>query len=137
MTCDGQALHCPFDRSPGTADPPIELGFRIANQIDAEEDLLAFYAFPVLMLTLSAATSIAVSGLSAGEQIVVLAVFVILASATVAAPVLVYLIAGEGAEATLNRMKAWLIANNNTIMAILLLVIGVKLVGDGIGILSS
>ncbi len=90
-----------------------------------------------LMLTLSAATTIAAAGLSGAEQIVVLAVFVILASLTVAAPVLVYLFAGHRADATLDRAKDWLIANNSTIMAVLLLVIGVKLIGDGLGGLSG
>jgi hypothetical protein len=35
----------------------------------------------------------------------------------------------------LDRLKAWLTANNAVIMAVLLLVLGVKLLGDGISAL--
>lgn len=63
--------------------------------------------------------------------------FVILASLTVAAPVLSYLIVGHRADPVLDRAKNWLVAKNSTIMAVLLLVIGVKLIGDGIAVLSG
>ena len=36
----------------------------------------------------------------------------------------------------LESLKAWLAANNATIMTVLLLVIGAKLIGDGISVLS-
>jgi hypothetical protein len=62
-----------------------------------------------------------------------LAVFVLLARISVAAPVLYYLIAGQSAEKMLNDWKAWLTANNATVTFVLLLVLGVKLVGDGLG----
>lgn len=62
-----------------------------------------------------------------------LAVFVILGSLTVDAPVLYYLLAGQSAEKMLNSWKAWLVANNATVMFILLLVFGVALIGEGLG----
>jgi hypothetical protein len=86
-----------------------------------------------LALTLAAALSIAQAGLSGAQPWIALAIFVILASLTVAVPVLYYLFAGQSAEKTLNSWKAWLVANNATVMFILLLVFGVILIGQGLG----
>jgi hypothetical protein len=86
-----------------------------------------------LGLTLAAALSIAQSGLSGAQPWIVLAVFVALSSLTVAAPVLYYLAAGASAEKTLTTWKAWLTVNNATVMMVLFLILGVKLIGDGLG----
>ncbi len=86
-----------------------------------------------LVLTLTAALSIAQANLSGAQPWIVLAVFVIIASVTVAVPVLYYLFAGQSAEKTLTSWKAWLVANNATVMFILLLVLGMVLVGQGLG----
>ena len=86
-----------------------------------------------LGLTLAAALTISQAGLSGTQSWIALLVFVILGSITVAAPVLYYLIAGASAEKTLNGWKAWLTANNATVMFVLFLILGVKLVGDGLG----
>ena len=64
---------------------------------------------------------------------VALLVFVVLASITVVLPVIYYLAAGASAERTLNSMKGWLAANNATVMFVILLIFGVKLIGDGFG----
>ncbi len=85
-----------------------------------------------LGLALAAALSIAQAGLSGAQPWIALAVFVILASLTVAAPVLYYLFAGQSAEKMLNSWKAWLVANNATVMFILFLILGAKLIGDGL-----
>ena len=60
------------------------------------------------------------------------AVFVLLASLTVVAPVAYYLVAGERADATLQTMKTWLIRNNAAVISVLLLVFGVKLLAEGV-----
>jgi hypothetical protein len=86
-----------------------------------------------LGLTLAAALTIGQAGLSGGQSAIALLVFVIIASASVAAPVLYYLVAGESAAETLNGWKAWLLANNTAVMFILFLVLGAKLVGNGLG----
>jgi len=90
-----------------------------------------------LALTVAGAATIAAAGLTTGEQISAFAVFVAIASITVAAPVLVYLIMGERVQDGLNTLKEWLIANNNTVMAVLFVVFGAKLLGDAISILSG
>ncbi len=65
-----------------------------------------------------------------------LVVFVLIASLGVAIPVLLNLILGSKAEHILTEMKDWLIDNNATVMAVLLVVIGAKVLGDGISILT-
>ena len=88
-----------------------------------------------LGLTIAAAAIIGARGLETGEEIVVLVVFVLIASLTVVTPVVWYLLRRSKAEERLTEMKDWLIANNNTVMAILFVVLGAKLLGDGIAIL--
>ncbi len=90
-----------------------------------------------LGLTLAAGSTISQAGLSGAESWLALLVFVALASASVGAPVVYYLMAGSAAERTLDAMKTWLTANNATVMFVLLLVLGVKLIGDGMGGLTS
>ncbi len=89
-----------------------------------------------LGLTIAAAAAISAGGLEAGEEVAVLVIFVLLASLTVAVPVIWYLIAGSRAEHELNVMKDWLVANNNTVMAVLFIVLGAKVLGDGISIIA-
>lgn len=90
-----------------------------------------------LALTLGAALVIAQAGLRAGESAVSLVVFVAVATITVAAPVLLYFVLGERAQRVLNEWKSWLTENNATVMAVLLVVLGVVLIGDGISGLSE
>ena len=49
---------------------------------------------------------------------------------------MVYLTTGERTIKTLDGWKTWASDHNEAIMAVLLLVFGVKLIGDGIGLLS-
>lgn len=86
-------------------------------------------------LTIAAAATIAGAGLAGGEQAVTLAVFVVIGSAGVLAPLIVYLVAGERAARTLDAWKTWSGDHNAAIMAVLFLVFGFKLVGDGIAVL--
>lgn len=89
-----------------------------------------------LGLTVAAAATIGSAGLSGGEEAVTLLVFVAIASLTIAAPIALYLLARERAETMLDAMKEWLVANNNTVMTVLFVVLGAKVLGDGIAILA-
>jgi hypothetical protein len=71
-------------------------------------------------------------GLETTDAVVSLLVFVIIASATIALPVLYYLVGGDRAHATLTDLKAWLTLHNDAVMTVLFLVFGVKLVADAI-----
>jgi hypothetical protein len=64
-----------------------------------------------------------------------LAVFVAIASLTILVPVVAYLLMGERGEQVMMSAKDWLIQNNQTVMAVLLLVISVAMIGDAIEIL--
>ncbi|HVK45705.1 MAG TPA: GAP family protein, partial [Micropruina sp.] len=54
------------------------------------------------------------------------------AAASVAVPVIGYLAASAAMAAPLESLRTWLVHNNATVMAVLLLVIGVTMLGKGI-----
>jgi hypothetical protein len=85
-----------------------------------------------LILTLGAAAGVAQAGVSTGDAVAGLAVFVVLASLTIAGPVLYRLVGGEGARTTLDELKAWLSEHNDAVMAALLLVFGAVLISKGL-----
>ena len=86
-----------------------------------------------LILNATAAAGIAQAGLSGFQQAIVLVVLVVVGSLGVAAPVAVYFAMGDRSARVLEEWKAWLAANNATVMSVLLLVFGVVLIGKGIG----
>ena len=90
-----------------------------------------------LALTIAAATTIAQTGISGGEAAGTLAIFILVGSLSILAPVVVYFALGPKAATILDELKTWMAAHNAAIMAVLLLVLGVKLIGDAIGGLSS
>ena len=89
-----------------------------------------------LGLTIAAASSIGAAGLTGSEEAVVVIVYVLIASCTLMVPVVGYLIAGDRMRPTLDSMKAWLLANNGVVMAVLFAVLGAKVLGDGIAIVA-
>jgi len=90
-----------------------------------------------LGLTIAAASSIGAAGLTGGEEAVVVIVYVLIASCTLMVPVVGYLIAGDRMRPTLDSMKAWMLVNNAVVMAVLFVVLGAKVLGDGISILTA
>jgi Sap-like sulfolipid-1-addressing protein len=90
-----------------------------------------------LALTAAAAVSIAETGIAGGQEAVALAVFILIGSLTILAPLVIYFALGDRASPILDGLKQWMAANNATIMAVLLVVLGVKLVGDAISGFSS
>jgi len=90
-----------------------------------------------LILTIGACAAIAQTGASTADQAVALAVFVLIASIGVALPLAIYLLAGDRAERILGDLRAWMTRENATIIAVICLIIGVKLIGDAISALAS
>lgn len=86
-----------------------------------------------LLLIVGAGVTIASAGLSNGDDFIAMAIFVVIATIGPAIPVAIYFFGGEKAAGTLAGLKAWMSHNNAVIMAVILLVIGVKLIGQGIG----
>jgi threonine/homoserine/homoserine lactone efflux protein len=85
-----------------------------------------------LLMAISAGLIIGGANLSLGDTTVVIVVFVLLAACTVLVPVVGYLIASARMAGPLDNLRGWLVGNNATIMAVLLLVIGVSVIGKGI-----
>jgi hypothetical protein len=90
-----------------------------------------------LLLTLAAAVGLAELGLSTSDVVVSLIVFVLVASLTIAAPVVYYLLGGDQAKSRLDELKGWLAVHNAAIMAVLFVVFGVDLISKGIPPLTS
>jgi hypothetical protein len=88
-----------------------------------------------LLLVVSGGAAIAAATSDVGAQLGALAVFVVVASLGVAAPLAVYIAVPSRAGALLDELKTWMVQNNAVIMAVLLLVIGAKMLGDGIAAL--
>ncbi len=86
----------------------------------------------ILALTLAAGVSVAQAGLDAGESFIVLAAYIVLASVTVVGPILYSLLGGASAERTLSDSKDWLMANKEAVTAVVFLVFGAVLIGQGI-----
>jgi threonine/homoserine/homoserine lactone efflux protein len=89
-----------------------------------------------LLLVVAGAAAIAGTGISTGEQVVAFIVFAVIATVGVGAPVVLYFGLGERSRTILEELKTWMTANNTVIMAVLLLILGWKLIGDGISGLS-
>ena len=85
-----------------------------------------------LVLTLAAATTIAEAGSSIGASAASLVVYLVVASASVAAPLVVAVALGTRSDAVLARWKAWLTAHNATIVVAVLVVFGVLLAWKGV-----
>jgi hypothetical protein len=90
-----------------------------------------------LLLAVGGAAVIAQTGIAGGQQAIAYAVFAVIATIGVGAPVVVYFAMGTRSAELLGRLKGWMRRNNAVILAVVLLVIGVTLIGDGIGGLPS
>jgi hypothetical protein len=90
-----------------------------------------------VVLAAGAAAEIAQLGVSDADEVVAYAVFALIGTIGVAAPLVVYFALGDRAGPILDGLKAWMGRNNAVIMTVLLLVIGAKLIGDAITGFSS
>ena len=90
-----------------------------------------------LLLAVAGAAAIAQTGIPAGQQAIAYAVFAVIGTLGVGAPVGIYFAMGKRSAELLGRLKDWMGQHNAVIMAVLCLVIGAKLVGDAIGGLTA
>ncbi|MFI9246927.1 GAP family protein [Streptomyces sp. NPDC053086] len=88
-------------------------------------------------LTIAAGAAIGSAGLPVGQQIGSLAIFVVIATLGLLTPLGVFLLGGERARNTLGNWKDWAAQHNVAVMAVLFFVLGLKLLGDGVSILTS
>ena len=85
-----------------------------------------------LALSLAAGAGLAQAGLTGADAAVGLIVFVLVASTSIAVPVVVFLTGGDRAARMLDSWKAWLSLHNAAVMAVLLLVFGVVSFSKGL-----
>jgi hypothetical protein len=85
-----------------------------------------------LLLTARAAATIAAAQLAAGQQIIGIVVFALVAALGVGTPLVVYLSGGEGSARTLAGWRAWLGQHNAAIMAVLFLIFAFKFFGNSL-----
>jgi hypothetical protein len=90
-----------------------------------------------LLLAVGGATTIAQTGISGEEQALAYLVFALIGTLGVGIPVGIYFAMGERSAAVLGGLKDWMGRHNAVIMTVLCLIIGAKLVGDGIAGLSG
>ena len=86
-----------------------------------------------LLMGAGAGVTIGSAGLTVGSIVVVIIVFTVIAAASVAIPVIAYLVASKQMTGPLESLRTWLVHNNASVMAVLLVVIGFVLIGKGIG----
>jgi threonine/homoserine/homoserine lactone efflux protein len=85
-----------------------------------------------LLLNVSAGATIAQAGISAGEQAIVFAIFVAIATLGPGIPLGIYYVMGDHSQKVLAGIRDWMVRNNQAIMAVLCLIIGAKLIGEAI-----
>jgi hypothetical protein len=86
----------------------------------------------VLILCAVAGLAIGTGGLSPAAGWISGAVFVVVSSSTVAAPILAYVGAGGRLDDALERLKAWMEENHATMLAVILVLIGLLVLYNGI-----
>jgi hypothetical protein len=86
-----------------------------------------------IVVALGTAVAVSSAGLPVGQQVTVLAIYVVLASLGVAAPILAMLVLGDRAGTVLDEWKTWLTRNNTAMMAVIYLFFGVYLIGKFLG----
>lgn len=86
-----------------------------------------------LLLAVGGATTIAQTGITGAQQAIAYVVFALIGTIGVGTPVVMYFAMGERSERLLAELKDWMARHNPVIMSVLCLIIGFKLIGDGIG----
>lgn len=91
--------------------------------------LAAVYPKTVLLVATAAAT-MAETTSGPGDQVAVLAGFVLVGTTGVALPVAIQLVLGERSEPTLARLRGWLSRNSGIVLPVLFLLIAAILIAD-------
>ncbi|OBH91234.1 GAP family protein [Mycobacterium sp. E2989] len=86
----------------------------------------------VLILCAAAGLAVGSSGLGAARQLVAATVFLVIAASTVAIPILAYAGAGDRLDDALERLKVWMEENHATLLAVILVLIGLMVLYNGI-----
>jgi hypothetical protein len=85
-----------------------------------------------LLLTVTAGVAIAGGNVSFEEDVVAIAVFVLLGISTLAAPILFALVAPHRTTAALHELRDWIARNSATVTTVVMLVLGTVIIGSGL-----
>jgi len=125
-------------------DQPIEVPEMLGrlDQMGVAKAVLAGFLLSALNpknlgLTAAGVATIDASMLGPADQAIVFALFTVVASAAILLPMAGFLVYQRRAEVLFARWKDWLIVNNSSVLAVLLLVFGVVILGRGIAIATS
>ena len=124
-------------RPVGDEDPPLP---EWMGTLDGFSPVKSFVAGVVvtglnpknLLLVIAGASVVVSAGATAGEEAVAWAIFTLIAIVGVGTPVVVSFTMGDRSDELLGQLRKWMAHNSGVIMAVILLLIGVKLLGDGI-----
>jgi threonine/homoserine/homoserine lactone efflux protein len=124
-------------RPKGDAAPPMPKWMTAIDSMTAARGLVLGFVLAALnpknlLMGVAAGVSIGSAQVGLGGATVAVIVFTVLASSTVAAPVVAYLAATARITGPLDAAKEWLLANNTTVMTVLGVVLGVVQIGKGI-----
>ena len=84
------------------------------------------------VLTAAGAASIVEAGVHGTDLVVAVVVFVFVGSCTVVGAVALRLVGGQRGESLLEAVREFMVANSAVITAVVLLILGAKVVGDGL-----
>ncbi len=129
-------------RPRGDEEPPMPKWMAAIDEFTAGRSTAIGFVLAALnpknlTLTLAAAATIASAGLTTTDSYIVLAVFVVIGTIGLAIPIGIYFLGGDKAAATLEELHHWLAVHNAAIMSVLFVVIGAKLLGNGLGIVLA
>jgi len=85
-----------------------------------------------LLISLAAGVVIGSAGLDLAPSAIVLAIFIVFAASTIAAPVVAFFSGAPKVTSGLEGLREWLLRNVSTVTATTLLFLGVVIVGMGI-----
>ena len=121
----------------GDDDPPLPKWMGALDGFSPAKSLVAGVVVTGLnpknlLLVVAGAAAVASAGATAGEEAVAWAIFTLIAIVGVATPVVISYAMGDRSDELLQRLRKWMAHSSGVIMAVILLLIGVKLLGDGI-----
>lgn len=119
--------------TPPWLNPDGGLGVRAAVGLGV---LLSLLNPKDLTLAVAGGAAIGAEDLQAGEGVLAIIVFTLVAVSTVALPLIVYLVAGTRTVDAFDRLKQWLLRHNATVLAAIWLVLGLLFVLEGIAVIT-
>ncbi|HZW42696.1 MAG TPA: GAP family protein, partial [Agromyces sp.] len=85
------------------------------------------------LLAITAGLVLRAEGLTLGESTVAILIYTVIGCSTVAVPIIVTLAAPERMEPRLVSSKEWIARNSGVVTALILILIGVVIIGNGLG----